>query len=85
MKNFKRKQITDLRYLLKVIHYIHFNPVEAGLANKPVDWENSSYKSLISDKATLLLRNELMDLFNDKENFEYVHSNPPKLTGIEPF
>lgn len=85
MKNFKRKKITDLRYLLKVVHYIHFNPVEAGLAEKPIDWENSSYKSLTSGKPTKLLRNELMGLFNDKENFEYVHSHPPKETGIEPW
>ena len=73
MKNFKRKKITDIKYLRKVVHYIHFNPVEAGLSKKPIDWKHSSYKSIISTAPTLLLRDELFYLFNDKENFEYVH------------
>ncbi len=35
MRPFKRKKITDEKYLHKVVHYIHYNPVDAGLCDKP--------------------------------------------------
>ncbi len=28
MRPFKRKRITDEKYILKLVHYIHYNPVE---------------------------------------------------------
>jgi putative transposase len=30
-------------YLLQLIHYIHLNPVKAKFADRPQDWEFSSY------------------------------------------
>jgi putative transposase len=27
--------------------YIHYNPVKHGLANSPIDWENSSFRSYV--------------------------------------
>ena len=32
MKNFKRKKVRDTPYLLQLIKYIHYNPIEAKLA-----------------------------------------------------
>ena len=34
-------------YLLHLSRYLHLNPVEAGLAKRPVDWEFSSYRDYI--------------------------------------
>ncbi|MBI3502949.1 MAG: hypothetical protein HY063_14250 [Bacteroidetes bacterium] len=85
MHTFKRKKITNEKYLRKVVHYIHYNPVEAGLAGKPKEWKYSSYNALLSSASTLLLKEETINWFEDKENFIYCHNFPPKETGIEDF
>src|ERR1035438_9553344 len=76
MKNFKRDVITNERHLNKIVHYIHYNPVEAGLCEKPKDWSYSSYNALISmNKSTMLLRDEVISWFGDRDNFIYCHLN----------
>ncbi|MGM0636461.1 MAG: transposase [Bacteroidota bacterium] len=80
---FKRKQVDDETYLKKLVHYIHYNPIEAGLTVKPEDWRYTSYLSLLSNRPTKLGRTEVIDWFNDKQNFIYCHQKPPSLTGIE--
>lgn len=47
MHSFRRKPVTDEKYLRKLIHYIHRNPVEAGLVEYPENWPYSSYRSMI--------------------------------------
>jgi putative transposase len=83
MKNFKRKKISDEQYLRKVVHYIHHNPVEATLCERPKDWEFSSYRVILGNETTFLIREELIGWFGDKENFEYCHRLAPKESGIE--
>tara|TARA_B100000780_G_scaffold277901_1_gene249783 strand:+ start:1962 stop:2723 length:762 start_codon:yes stop_codon:yes gene_type:complete len=83
MKNFKRKAVTDSKYLIKLIHYIHHNPVEASLVSNPQDWAHSSYSTLITDNPTFIQRDEVLELFDGTSNFQFVHRNPPQITGIE--
>ncbi len=83
MKNFKRKKITDSSYLLKLIHYVHYNPVEAGLSEILENWKYSSYCALVSQQPTLLQKREVVELFGDLENFKYCHKVPPKISGVE--
>lgn len=80
MHTFKRKLITDENYLRKLIHYIHYNPIDAGLAHLPEEWEHSSYKSIISLSETKLLRDEVIDYFEDMENFKYCIKQSSNLT-----
>ena len=75
-KRFKRKNIDSEKYLYQLIHYIHNNPVAANLVEKPIDWDFSSYPKLISDKATFLQKKEVLNLYDDLENFKIVHSRP---------
>lgn len=82
IKNFNRKKVTDDAYLKKLIHYIHYNPVEARLCKDPVDWEYSSYPILITDKDTFLKREELLSWFADMDNFIYYHSTATELGHI---
>lgn len=77
MKNFKRKKVTDSKYLMKLVHYIHYNPVEAGFCSRPEHWKFSSYPAILSGKTSLVLRDEVIEWFGDFENFIYCHSNPP--------
>ena len=83
MKPFKRKKINDPTYLRKLIHYIHFNPVEAGLVQLPQDWKYSSYKSIVSSKKSLLNRKFVIEIFEDKQNFIYCHKTPPTISGVD--
>jgi putative transposase len=83
IKKFKRKKISDEKYLHRVIHYIHYNPVEAALCTEPQQWQFSSYKAIISDKQTLIKKKEVIDWFGDLENFIYCHKHPPSITGID--
>lgn len=82
MRPFKRKKIDSIEYLLKLVHYIHFNPVEAGFCSAPEQWQHSSFKSILSSSATLLRREEVLSWFEDRNNFKYIHKYPPELTGI---
>jgi len=83
MKNFNRIQVSDEKYLLKLIHYIHFNPVEGGLVAHPQDWQFSSYRAIISKNPTMLKREEVIHWFGDLDNFIHCHKYPPSITGIE--
>jgi REP element-mobilizing transposase RayT len=85
MKPFKRKQIKDEKYLKKVVHYIHYNPVKASIVEKPEDWKYSSYKSIIINKETKLNKQEVISWFDDIENFISCHSIPPNESGIDYF
>lgn len=83
MHPFKRKLITDDTYLRKLIHYIHLNPVEAGLAKVPKEWKYSSYTAIVSKEKTKLQREEAIGCFTDIDNFIYCHQQMPSLTGID--
>jgi putative transposase len=83
MKNFKRIKVTDEHYRQKLVHYIHINPLEAQLCNTLEDWKYSSYSALISTTKTQLKRDEVLEWFDDIENFKYVHLYPSTLTGID--
>jgi putative transposase len=76
MHTFNRKLITNETYFRKLIHYIHYNPIEAGLAQLPEEWKHSSYKTLVSFSETNLLRDEVIDYFENIENFKYCLKQP---------
>ena len=70
---FSRKRIDNEAYLKELILYIHLNPVHHGFIENFETYSHSSYKSLISDKPTLLDRDFVLVLFDDIENFKWVH------------
>jgi hypothetical protein len=83
MRPFNRLKVTNDQYLVKLVHYIHYNPVEAGICDKQKKWKFSSYPALISNSKTNLLREELLSWFHDLDNFIFCHQQEPTLTGIE--
>lgn len=82
MRNYKRKVVKDEDYLRKLIHYVHYNPVKAGLTSDLEAWKFSSYKTILSGSPTILEREEVISFFDDIENFRYCHNMPPKISGI---
>lgn len=70
---FKRKAINSEEYLKQVIQYVHLNPNYHDLGIDFKYYKHSSYKAILSQKPTILKRAEVLELFDDLENFKYVH------------
>jgi len=70
---FKRKLISTNEYLKQVITYVHLNPFSHEVCDDFKNYPHSSYNGIISVKPTLLQRSEVIELFDDLENFKHVH------------
>lgn len=70
---YKRIQIRDEEYLKRLIIYVHKNPVNHSLTDKPNEWKFSSYNTINSKNTSFLIRSEVIELFDDLENFNYCH------------
>lgn len=69
----RRKKISDQKYLLNLIGYIHLNPVKHGFVLNPYDWIFSSYATILSKNNTFLQSEEVLSYFDDEDNFRYYH------------
>lgn len=70
---FKRKPVTHSDHLLRLIVYIHGNPVKAGLCTDFAGWMFSSYVALIGDETTSLQREEVLGWFDGEPEFIAFH------------
>jgi len=73
-KNFERKLVTTEKYFQQLIFYIHNNPVHHGFVKQMSLYPWSSYESVVSEKPTMLKRNEVFGLYGSKEDFINYHS-----------
>jgi len=69
-----KKRITNLKYLQNIIAYIHLNPKKHGFTNDFKQYQHSSYRSILSLEETKIKRAEVIEIFDDIENFNYWHS-----------
>jgi len=58
-ENFKRKEIFSELYLIKLIHYIHMNPVKDNFINTPDQWPYSSYNTIINKSKSINKKEEV--------------------------
>ena len=70
---FRRKWVNYDTYFQNLIVYIHNNPLHHNICDHPLEYAWSSYLSCIDDKPTKLNRQKVIEIFNDVENFKYVH------------
>lgn len=70
---FKTKAIEDEEYFQNGIAYIHNNPVHHNICEHPLNSPRSSCTTCLCDKPTKLKRKEVIEIFDDIENFKYVH------------
>ncbi|MEI3788065.1 MULTISPECIES: transposase [unclassified Chryseobacterium] len=70
---FKRKLITSDKYLINAVIYIHQNPQNHSIVHEFSDYNFSSYQSILSNSKTLLKRDEVIELFDNRENFIQSH------------
>ena len=66
---FSRIQLDNETYLKNLIIYIHLNPTHHQFVDDFRIYKHSSYNSILSDKATSLLRDYVLNIFEDKQNF----------------
>ncbi len=73
---FKRIKIDSEEYLKNLIVYIHLNPTDRKLNYQTFKF--SSYIAILSTKKTNVKKDDVIALFENKENFIYCHSYPSK-------
>ena len=71
-EHLKRIQISNEEYLRNLIVYVNTNPKHHNISSFE-NYKYSSYKSLLSTKPTLLKRATVIHLFDDVDNFMFVH------------
>jgi putative transposase len=70
---FHRKLINTEEYLKYAVNYIHQNPVYHEFVNQPKQWKYSSYRTFFSLKPTSLNKSEVLEWFENLENFTAFH------------
>ena len=70
---FRRKEVTDETYLTWLVWYIHTNPEKRGFTNDFKNWKWSSYQSLVNDKISDVGRLNMLNLFDNKDEFISFH------------
>jgi len=76
-ERFERKAVTSYKYLKNLIHYIHYNPQKHGFVDDFKEYPYSSYGSVLSEKVTKLNREEIISLFEGKDNLISYHAKEP--------
>ena len=82
---FKRKLIDNNTYLQSVIKYIHYNPVNHGFCEHPLEYPWSSYLTCVSEKSTKLKREKVISLFKDIEGLKSFHTKNENFDSLEEF
>jgi REP element-mobilizing transposase RayT len=80
---FKRKPVSTEIYLKQLILYINNNPVHHGFCEQPGEYSWSSYNSLISIKNSKLMRSQVIEWFDDTDNFIYAHHAMVDYTAMD--
>jgi REP element-mobilizing transposase RayT len=70
---FERKLVKTEKYFIKLVHYIHSNPVKDDFVENVGQWENSSYNSFFSNADSFLKKDRVIKYFGDLENFKFIH------------
>ena len=79
---FERKLVSSDSYFQQLIFYIHNNPVHHGFVKQMSLYPWSSCETVISEKPTKLKRNEVVELFGDRENFIFYHNQQQNFNEI---
>jgi putative transposase len=72
-QRFQRIEIDSELYGMRLVHYIHFNPQKHGFVADFREYPHSSYQAMLSETATRLQRDEVLEWFGGRGGFEGVH------------
>jgi REP element-mobilizing transposase RayT len=72
---FRRISLKDENHLIQLIVYIHANQIKHGLKKKIETCTFTSYQSILSEQLTSLKRDEIFNLFGNKNSFIKIHES----------
>jgi putative transposase len=72
-ESFQRKKPDSDIGLIRLICYVHNNPVNHGFVQRREEWKYSSYNAMLTEGKTHVLRNDVMSLLGGRDNFLYLH------------
>lgn len=70
---FRRICIADDMHLTQLYVYIHANPLKHGITKDFFTFKWSSYQAILSNSATNIQREKVLDWFGDREQFINAH------------
>jgi REP element-mobilizing transposase RayT len=82
-KPFKRKLVESEDYLKRLVFYIHHNPVHHGIADRITEYTWSSYLTIIKPSEMKIKREEVIDWFDDVENFKFYHQQEHEFDAMK--
>jgi len=82
---FKRVCIDNDKYFTNLIYYIHANPRHHGLIDDFKEWKWSSYGRILIEKPSKLKKQEVINWFGDKNDYEHFHSIQQKIIYTEKY
>jgi putative transposase len=73
---FGRIEVDSEPYFIRLVTYIHHNPVKHGFVEDFHDWPYSSYKAIISTKPSHVERATVLNWFGGRDAFIDAHDQP---------
>ena len=70
---FKRIKLDSEHYLINLIIYVNTNPAKHDILYNFEDYSFSSYHQTLVKNSQIIEYAEVLDLFDDLENFKYLH------------
>lgn len=80
---FRRIRVDTGKYFCQLVYYIHSNPVNHSFVKCIQDWRWSSYLTIVSTKPTRLLRETVIEYFDDLDNFKAYHGYEHDFKALE--
>jgi putative transposase len=82
---FRRILVDNDDYFTKLIYYIHHNPQKHGFVKDFREYPHSSYHSHLHTALTKLKRDDVINWFGDRNEFERFHVGSPSLDNLDKF
>ncbi|MCU0471102.1 MAG: hypothetical protein MUF58_21175 [Arcicella sp.] len=84
-ESFRRILVDNDDYFTKLIYYIHYNPQKHGFVKDFREYPHSSYHSHLHTALTKLKRDDVINWFGDRNEFERFHVGSPNLDNLDKF
>lgn len=83
--NLKRKQVETEDSMIRLIAYIHNNPVHHHFCNTPEEWIHSSIHAYLQNKPTKIRREYITALFGGKDQLIKFHMANASNHNLDPW
>ena len=84
-KNFKRKHVNNDSYFSQLVYYIHANPQSHGICDDFRTYRHSSYERILTDRASKLFKEEVLNWYGSKEAYIAFHSSMHNANNVRDY